>query len=670
MLPALVAPQSFRCKNDLECRMPSPHLHALSLFPAAIGSLLLALAASGQAQVSAINSPDGKPLSQRVVAYWIDAQLDTSAKTLDATEILEYRNPSDQPVSTIPFHLYLNAFRPQSTFARESHQEGVDLDRKKEEQGAIDIKSIAAEGYGDLTQSMRFTAPDDGNQDDHTVMEISLPKPLAPTEAIRLHIAFHDKFPLSAARTGYKRDFIMGAQWFPKVGVLWHGAWNCHQYHDDTEFFSDFGTYNVNLRLPESYTVGASGIQTGEEHNSDDTKTLSFRGEDIHDFAWAASPHFQVVDDTFVNSLGSVKLHALILASHADESDRYLSVLKQSMQKFDEWYGPYPYKQITLIDPEPGSEVGGMEYPTLITGEARWFDPSWLYYGLEVTVAHEFGHQYWYGMVATNEFEEPWLDEGINSYSEDKVMGSIFGRNTSVLNARTAYASDSEIHRLFYLSRPDEDPIVRQAWKFANEASYGSIVYGKTATVLNTLEAVLGEDTLRQALRIYFRRYRFTHPTGNDFVETLIEVSGRNDLEPYLAQAIYGTEVLDYSVDSLTSGPTNWWEGNSAGGPYHTSVVVRRKGTFLFPVKLEVGFEDGSKEQATWDGKDRWTRFSWDKPSRALYAQVDPDGNILLDANSFNNSYTLRSDHTARFKLTNYWVFTQQLLAQWLSFLV
>ena len=100
----------------------------------------------------------------------------------------------------------------------------------------------------------------------------------------------------------------MGAQWFPKVGVLWRGEWNCHQYHNDTEFFSDFGTYNVNLRLPETYVVGASGIQTAEEHNSDDTKTLSFRGEDIHDFAWAASPHFQIVDDTFVNSLGTVKI--------------------------------------------------------------------------------------------------------------------------------------------------------------------------------------------------------------------------------------------------------------------------------------------------------------------------------------------------------------------------
>jgi aminopeptidase N len=340
------------------------------------------------------------------------------------------------------------------------------------------------------------------------------------------------------------------------------------------------------------------------------------------------------------------------------------------MQKYDEWYGPYPYKQITLIDPEPGSEVGGMEYPTLITGGTDWWEPSWLHYGMELTVAHEFGHQYWYGMVATNEFEEPWLDEGINSYSESKVMESIFGKNTSVVNARTTYASDAETRRIGYLYDPGEDPIVRLGWKFLSDASYGGIVYGKTATVLTTLEAVLGEATLRQALRVYFLRYRFTHPTGTDFLHTIEEVSGRKDLEPYFAQAIYGTEVLDYSVDSLTSGPSEWWKSNNGSGPYQTSVVVRRKGSFLYPVKLEVGFADGSSEQAAWDGKDRWARFSWDKPSRAVYAQLDPDSNILLDANSFNNSYTLQAHRIARLKLTNYWVFFQQLTAQWLSFLV
>jgi Peptidase family M1 domain len=630
--------------------------------------LLLAVSASGQ--VSAINSPGGKPLSDRVVAYWIDSKLNTDAKTLDATEILEYRNDSDQPLSTFPFHLYLNAFRPQSTFSAESRRDDSGLSYASGEQGAIDISSISAEGYGDLAQSMHFTAPDDGNREDHTVMEVTLPKPLAPGEAVRFHLAFHDKFPLSVARNGYKRDFIMGGQWFPKIGIWWHGEWNCHQYHADTEFFSDFGTYNVNLTLPHRYVVGASGIQTGEQPNSDGTKTLSFRGEDIHDFAWAASPHFEVADDTFTNSLGTVKLHALVLASHADQRERYLSVLKQSMQKFDEWYGPYPYKQITLIDPEPNSEMGGMEYPTLITGGTTWWEPSWLNYIMEATVSHEFGHQYWYGMVGTNEFEEPWLDEGINTYSETQVMGSLFGQNTSALNARTLYTSDAGLERVSYLHHPDEDPVARHAWQFASDSSYGSIVYGKTSTALTTLETVLGEGTLRQALRVYFTRYRFKHPTATDFLHTVEEVSGRSDLQPYFAQAIYGTEILDYSVDSLTSGPSEWWKGKDAGGQYHTSVLVRRKGGFVFPVKLEVGFEDGSKEQATWDGKDRWMRFSWDKASRAVYAQVDPDGVVKLDANSFNNSYTLQPSRTARLKLTNYWVVAQQILAQWLSFLV
>ena len=635
----------------------------LAIFP-----LLCVLAARGQ--VSAVYSPDGKSLSQRVVAYRIQASVNTEAKTLDATENIEYRNPSSQPITSIPFHLYLNAFRPQSTFSVEARRDGFGISYGKEEQGSIDIKSISVEGYGDVSQSTRFVAPDDGNQEDHTVMEVALPKPVAPGEVIRLQLAFHDKFPLAVARSGYKRDFIMGAQWFPKIGVLWHDKWNCHQYHADTEFFADFGTYDVDLTLPHRYMVGASGIQTGEQMNSDGTSTLSFRGEDIHDFAWAASPHFQVADDVFVNSLGPVKLHALVLATNTDKRERYLADLKQTMQKFDEWYGPYPYKQITLIDPEPDSQIGGMEYPTLITAGADWWEPSWYHEGMDGATVHEFGHQYWYGMVATNEFEEPWLDEGINSYSENRVMASLFGQNTSDLNARTIYSSDDEGQRLDYLRHPDEDPIMRVGWKFANTFSYGSIVYGKTAIALTTLQSVIGEPALREVLRTYFQRYRFQHPTGSDFFATVEEVSGRKDLEPYLVQAFEGTDVLDYSVDSLTSEPADSSKTGGAGTPYHTSVMLRRNGTFLFPVKLEVAFADGSKQQADWDGKDRWARFSWDTPSRATYARVDPDRNVLLDSNTFNNSYSLQRDLTARFKLTNYWVFTQQLLAQWLSFLV
>jgi Peptidase family M1 domain len=642
-----------------------PWLRSRVLLP---GLFLLACSARGQ--VSAVYSPDGKPLSQRVLTYWIDASVNTEAKTLDGTESIEYHNLSGLPLSSIPFHLYLNAFRPQSTFSREAHRSGLPVIIRRSEQGSIDIRSISAEGYGDLAKNTRFIAPDDGNSEDHTVMEVTLPKPLAPGDVIRFQIAFHDKFPLSGPRTGYTRDFIMGAQWFPKVGVVWHGEWNCHQYHADTEFFADFGVYNVKLTLPQRYIVGASGIETGEQANSDGTRTLTFLGEDIHDFAWAASPHFVIADDTFVNSLGPVKLHALVLAAHADQRARHLSVLKQTMQKFDEWYGPYPYKQITLVDPEPDSEAGGMEYPTLFTGDTNWWSPSWSYYDPEVTVIHEFGHQYWYGMVATNEFEEPWLDEGVNSYTESKVADSLYGKRTSLVNARTMYGSDAGLQKFFYLERPDQDPIDRLGWQFADSDSYGSITYGKTATVLDTLEAIVGEANLRRALRAYFTRYRFQHPSAADFFNTLQETTGRTDLGPYLMQAFEGTGLLDYYIASITAEPIEWWKAGDAGPPYHSDVVVGRKGDFVFPVELEVGFADGSKERATWDGNDRWARFSWDKPSRATYAIVDPDRKISLDADSFNNGYSVHHDRTARRKLTNYWVFAQQLLAQWLSFLV
>ncbi len=638
----------------------------------AAGVVLLALSARGQ--MAAVNSPNGQPLSVRIANYSITAKLDTAQKTLNATEILEYRNPSSQPLSTFPFHLYLNAFRPQSSFSQEAHRDGarggaVDF-YSAAQTGAIQITSISAEGYGDLQSTLRFTAPDDGNLNDRTVVEVTLPQPLPPGSAVRFHITFHDKFPLSVARNGYERDFIMGAQWFPKVGVFWHGSWNCHQYHADTEFFSDFGVYNVNLTLPRPYIVGASGIETTEKLNSDGTKTLSFLGEDIHDFAWAASPHFLIADDTFKNSLGAVRLHALVLRSHAGQSRRYLSALKGAMQKFDEWYGPYPYKQITLIDPEPDSQMAGMEYPTLITAGTSWWEPSWDYEPLEVTTVHEFGHQYWYGMVATNEFEQAWLDEGINSYSEAKVMAALFGRNSSYLNARTLHASDSEVLRDAYITIPDYDPIARKAWEFANSWSYASVTYGKTATALATLESLVGEDVLRQSLHIYFLRYRFTHPDDADFLQTIIEVSGRKDLEAYFNQAIYGTQELDYSVDSLASGRRNWWEGKDGDGPYRTDVLVRRRGTFLFPVTLEVRFADGSRQRAKWDGADRWKRFTWDSPSKAVSAQIDPDHAVPLDVNLFNNSDTVEAHRTARYKLTNYWVAAQQLLAEWISFLV
>src|SRR5215471_5708410 len=309
----------------------------MTRLPFAAALLLLApLALVAQLSI-ATNSPNGAPLSERVVEYSIDARLDTNNKTLDAAESLTYRNLTGQPLTTFPFHLYLNAFRPESTFITGTRRYGgvrgefTEDYYPPEKLGEITISHIDADSYGDLTSTLHFTAPDDGNLQDHTVAEIALPRPLAPGDSITFHIAFHDKFPLSVARNGYKRDFIMGGQWFPKVGVFWHNAWNCHQYHATTEFFSDFGTYTVRLTLPRNYTVGASGVPTSNIVNQDGTRTLGYYGEDIHDFAFAASPHFVVTDGTYLSSLGPVQIHVLALAAHPHIGPRYLDITMRAM---------------------------------------------------------------------------------------------------------------------------------------------------------------------------------------------------------------------------------------------------------------------------------------------------------------------------------------------------
>jgi hypothetical protein len=671
-------------------------------FPFILPALLSLMAAPlARTQSIATNSPT--PLSVRVTAYNIDARLDTDKKSLDATETLSYKNLTGQPLASFPFHLYLNAFRPQSTFTSETHFTGGIRDSEKENNyppekiGGITVSQISADGYGDLTGAMHFIAPDDGNSEDHTVAEVTLPHPLAPGEVITFHLAFHDQFPLSIARNGYKRDFIMGGQWFPKPGVFWHGAWNCHQYHSTTEFFSDFGTFQVRLTVPKRYVIGASGVPVGESDNGDGTKSLAFYGEDIGDFAFAASPHFTVTDGVYSSSMGSVKIHVLALAAHPAAGMRYLNIIHSTLAEFDKRYGPYPYKIVTVIDPEPGSQIGGMEYPTLFTGDTSWFEPTHV---TEVTAEHEFGHQYWYGMVATNEFEDAWLDEGINSYTEVSVVGSILGRHTSVFDRRWANASDDELERMEYVIRPDFDPVTRWAFKFRDSASYGGVTYGKSASLLATLGNMIGHDTMDEAMRTYFMKFRFTHPTTEDFLRTIEAVAvarGRatvitpdpswptgfadvppvnSSLRPYFNQAVYGTQVLDYTVDSVSSDPVEWWmpepkdEKARKRTAYKSTVYLHRKGDFILPVTVDVVFDDGTRQRERWDGVDRWQKLTFVRNARVISAEIDPDHAVLLDTDLFNNSIRTQPDDVPARKLNTIWSSAMQLFGQVAAWIV
>ena len=296
------------------------------LFAAAATCLASSSAARTQTLAPPVATLAVKPLSERVVAYQIDARFDGNKHTLDATEVLTYHNFTGQPQDTFPFHLYLNAFQPTSTFMKEERRDHRDFELKDKYKASSEVKSLEVVGMGDLTAQIKFVAPDDGNPDDRTVFQVKLPRPIAPNESVQFRITFHDQFGQVFARTGYKRDFIMGVQWFPKIGVWWQGAWNCHQFHANTEFFADFGTFDVKLTVPQNEIVGASGVQLDEVKNADGTKTLTFRGEDIHDFAWTAQPTYHVFEDAFPGSMGAVKIRLLLQPDHINQASRHLRI--------------------------------------------------------------------------------------------------------------------------------------------------------------------------------------------------------------------------------------------------------------------------------------------------------------------------------------------------------
>jgi hypothetical protein len=379
------------------------------------------------------------------------------------------------------------------------------------------------------------------------------------------------------------------------------------------------------------------------------------------------------VEDSWTGSAGPVKIHVLMSPGHMASASRYIQAQKGTLAWYDKWIGPYPYPRITIVDPPHGAgNAGGMEYPTLFTASTAWSMPKGLLVPEDV-VNHEFGHQYWYGMVATNEFEDAWLDEGINSYMEAKSMDALYGAKTSMVNFPFATLSSSDLLRLEYISIPDTDPLTRFSWKYISDSAYGSVTYGKTATVLLTLEKIIGEDTMLAAMHEYFLRYRFKHPTSEDFLKTIEDVS-HQDLKWYFDQAVYGTNVLDYDIWDAHSDRLNWWEKeirgkNPSEEMHRTYVTVHRKGDFIFPVDVVVKFDDGSSATEHWDGRDRWIRYIYDRKAKLASAEIDPLNQVRLDRNSFNNSFVVQEDQRAIHKLHNIWIFGSEWVSQFLAWL-
>src|SRR5262245_28864420 len=379
---------------------------------------------------------DAPARSPRNASYTLQATLDPVSRTITGSGRLTWRNISRQSATELQFHLYWNAWRDtSSTWMREAVLAGNDsvVSRPAEDRSAIDLSKIAIAGGEDLLPRAQFIAPDDDNTDDRTVLSVPLDRPIGPGETIAIDLAWKARVPRTFSRTGAIGSYFFIAQWFPKIGVLDDSGWNCHQFHAATEFFADFGTYDVSLTVPSGWIVGATGREQSKTDLGNGSTTHRYVEADVHDFVWTTSPDFVERRDRFAEAgLPPVDIRLLLQPEHADQAFRHLAATQAALKYYGAWFGPYPYGHVTVVDPvsifnarAQGEGTGGMEYPTLFTAGTRWLAP-WTGTQPESVTVHEAGHQFWYGLVATNEFEHAWMDEGFNTFSTARTLDQFF----------------------------------------------------------------------------------------------------------------------------------------------------------------------------------------------------------------------------------------------------
>ncbi|MCX4242198.1 M1 family metallopeptidase [Paraliomyxa miuraensis] len=616
--------------------------------------------------------PQG-PRSPRNANYTMQVRFDPGTKRLQGTQVLRWTNITEHPTQELRYHLYYNAWRnDRSSWLRRAREQGRGFDHVPDDGWAfVDVSEIQLRGAGeaereDLSAGAEFIAPDDGNLDDRTVLRVPLPRPVEPGQTIEVELRFDAKLPRTFARTGFHGDYVLVAQWFPKVGVLRpDGQWACHQFIQ-TEFFADFGVYDVSLELPAAWVVGATGRELETQARGEAT-VHRFVQEDVHDFAWTASPHFSVHERRFeVEGLPPVDMRLLLMPDHAAHRERYFAGTVAALEHYGRWWGPYAYDHITIVDPAYRSKTGGMEYPTLFTGGTRWQSPL-LSRSPEGVTVHEAGHQFWYGMVANDEFEHAWLDEGFNTYSTTRTLEAAFPAHARV---------ERYLEGLFAVALPTVVPPERTAGMDAHAGMHSSLkrdpqstpswrtgpggyhvnAYNKGAATLRTLEGYLGWTSFQRVMSTYFRTYAFSHPEPQDFFAVAELVSGQR-LKWFFDQVWDDTVVFDYAVGEVASwredevplgyadvepakGEADGTHGDRTDEPsWHSAVTVRRWGEGRFPLAVEVTFSDGTRKVEHWDGQERWHTYRYEHPGRVDRVRVDPGHVLVLDTEFTNNAW-------------------------------
>ncbi|MHC4824575.1 MAG: M1 family metallopeptidase [Planctomycetota bacterium] len=583
--------------------------------------------------VGATGLPAQEPLptqlpsvSPRTLAYEMDVAIEDDGHTISGQLKVTWHNQTAAPTSELLWHVYNNAWAdPHSSWLTEARLKG---DAKEPmEWGGTEVEWVrmvglqGPDGVEGLQESMDLTfdyLPQPGAPLDRTVARTLLPRPVLPGHSVTVELHFTATMPRAFRRSGWGSEgYLHAVQWFPKLGVFEQldgfTQWNCPPYRYLTEYYADFANFEVAVTMPAEYeghfVATGSVLGAGAAQNADGTITYFTEAEDVHDYAWTVDPEAQIIEREFrpemyrdieeeervARALGRTveqvrptptRMILLLQPEHLSLADRYFDALGKAIYYFGLWYGSYPYPTISCVDPPNDARAtGGMEYPRLITGGARLGLAKTTLVPQGVTV-HEFGHQFWYGLVGNDEFRHAWLDEGFTTFSTQRIMDRAFplaldtykvlggeyaghapvaqpkfaeGDPRAFLSLERWESPDlgfigavsvelrhldelgrflAEMPPVTYFPHVTHSRVLAEREKFRTH--WGQPLqdptmdlqdsqlrrvnaYYRPAMTLETMARLMGEERWTRVMRAYHERYRFQHPQPEDFLRTVLE---------------------------------------------------------------------------------------------------------------------------------------------------
>ncbi len=591
---------------------------------------------------------------QQEVNYEIHVELDDVYHTLNGRITIDYTNNSPETLEYLFFHLWPNAYKNDETaLAKQLYESGETNFYYSDEndRGYIDKIDFTTEG-----NKLSWVY-----ENDIDICRVYLNQNLAPGQSIKISTPFKVKIPLGIySRLGHIDQQYQITQWYPKPAVYDKNGWHEMPYLNQGEFYSEYGTYDVYITTPKNYVVGATGdLVNGEKElewlnakadstakiksfpndmsfpkSSAEKKTLHFHQEKVHDFAWFADKRYHVLkgEVELPHSKRKVTTWAMFTNNEADLWKNSIEYINDATYYYSLWNGDYPYNHVTAVDGAL-SAGGGMEYPNItVIGQ------SGTAFSLETVIMHEVGHNWFYGILGSNERDHAFMDEGINSFNEMRYIQTKYP-NSNLLGTRdvsgfpfktlnVSHYPHKAMRQYAYLfsARKCQDQPMDFPSEDYTDINYGAIVYMKSAIVFDYLKGYLGEELFDKCMQAYFEKWKFKHPQPDDLQAVFEETSGK-DLKWIFKEIIPTTKTIDYSIRRAKKDTAN---------PENYLVKIKNKGEVNGPFSISSMTKDSVINTIWYEpltDKTTWVKFP-----KGDYKKLKIDGEYVIPEINQNNN--------------------------------